>query len=62
MGDAITIGASFSGSPPLAPLCLLLPFPALRSYMGYRWYDEQGTTPEWPFGHGLSYATFSYSG
>jgi len=29
--------------------------------MGYRWYDAQGTSPQWPFGHGLSYSTFNYS-
>jgi beta-glucosidase len=29
--------------------------------MGYRWYDAQGTKPEWPFGHGLSYSVFTYS-
>ena len=29
--------------------------------MGYRWYDSQGTKPQWVFGHGLSYSTFSYS-
>ena len=30
--------------------------------MGYRWYDAQGTSPQWAFGHGLSYSTFAYSG
>jgi beta-glucosidase len=30
-------------------------------FMGYRWFDKQGLTPLFPFGHGLSYATFAYS-
>jgi len=29
--------------------------------MGYRWYDAQKTEPQWVFGHGLSYSTFTYS-
>ena len=32
---------------------------ALR--IGYRWYDDQGITPRYPFGFGLSYTTFSIS-
>jgi beta-glucosidase len=28
---------------------------------GYRWYDQMKYTPQYAFGHGLSYTTFSYS-
>jgi hypothetical protein len=28
--------------------------------MGYRWYDSQGNKPQWVFGHGLSFSTFTY--
>ena len=31
-------------------------------YVGYRWYDQQHLTPLYPFGYGLSYSRFGYSG
>jgi beta-glucosidase len=31
-------------------------------YVGYRWFDQQKLEPLFPFGYGLSYSKFEYSG
>jgi beta-glucosidase len=34
---------------------------AMDYYLGYRYVDKNGLTPVFPFGHGLSYSSFSFS-
>ena len=34
---------------------------AEEDLVGYRWYDNKGMSPAYPFGFGLSYAQFQYS-
>ncbi|MBC7526970.1 MAG: glycoside hydrolase family 3 C-terminal domain-containing protein [Chthonomonadaceae bacterium] len=57
---------AFPGAPPNAPKFPMLPpfdIPYTEGLkVGYKWYDAENKTPLFPFGHGLSYATFAYSG
>jgi len=63
----VTFPASVSDLPHpaiAAPPDSSTPFPVDYSegfLVGYKWYDAKGITPQFPFGFGLSYTTFSFS-
>lgn len=61
---------SFPASPSDAPTAAPERYPGVKGievyaeslFVGYRWYDEHGVAPRYPFGHGGSYTSFAYSG
>jgi beta-glucosidase len=63
----ITFPASVSQLPrPVIPGSNSASTPFTENYsegllVGYKWYDSNGYTPEFPFGFGLSYTTFQFS-
>jgi beta-glucosidase len=64
----ITFPASLNQLPhPLIPGSNSARVPFTTGYsegllVGYKWYDANGYTPAFPFGFGLSYTTFQFSG
>jgi beta-glucosidase len=48
--------------PPWSPNPVHAPHYIEDLQMGYRWYEANGVRPRFPFGFGLSYTTFAYSG
>jgi beta-glucosidase len=72
-GDADPSGRlpmTFPASPDQGPGADAMTYPGVNGkaefregvLVGYRWYDQHQQTPLFPFGFGLSYTTFQYSG
>jgi beta-glucosidase len=72
LGKLLFGTANFSGKLPItwAPLDQYPPFSGnggdpnttlMDYYLGYRWFDTQGKTATYAYGHGLSYTTYEYS-
>ncbi len=61
---------TFPASPTAEPASSVAEFPGIDADVsfgtgldiGYRWYQDSGVTPLFPFGFGLSYTTFALSG
>jgi beta-glucosidase len=75
LGEILTGKVSPSGKLPISYAKRVEDTPAFGHYpgsngkvdyaegilVGYRWFDTKGVAPLFPFGHGLSYTTFSYA-
>jgi beta-glucosidase len=70
-GDADPCGRlplTFPATPDQGPITRVEQYPGVDDeaqydegiYVGYRWYDQHGQQPLFPFGHGLSYGEFEY--
>jgi beta-glucosidase len=70
LGKLIFGKANFSGKLPFTWPNSLDELPAFNTglvnafdyYVGYRYWDKAGQTPLYPFGHGLSYTKYEYTG
>jgi Beta-glucosidase-related glycosidases len=69
LGQLLFGKANFSGKLPISWPAQLSDLPAFNPgtatpmdyYVGYRYYDNSGKTPLFPFGYGMSYTQFAYS-
>lgn len=69
MGELLFGKKNFSGKLPISWPKSLSDFPTFNAgtatpmdyYLGYRYFDNKGTTPLYAFGYGLSYTKFDYS-
>jgi beta-glucosidase len=69
LGQLLFGDVNFSGKLPITWGASLAQYPTFNAGMtttmdfdiGYRRFDRMATTPQFPIGHGLSYATFEYS-
>ena len=69
LGQLLFGKQNFSGKLPISWPKALTDLPAFDGgatttmdyYLGYRYFDNAGKTPLYPFGYGMSYSTFSYS-
>jgi beta-glucosidase len=69
MGQLLFGDANFSGKLPISWPKNLTDLPTFNAgttttmdyYLGYRYFDNKGIAPLFPFGYGMSYTTFEYS-
>jgi beta-glucosidase len=69
MGELVFGKKNFSGKLPISWPSSLDDLPTFNGgaatqmdyYLGYRYYDNAGKTPKYPFGYGLSYTEYAYS-
>jgi len=64
-GPPTAVSPAANGGTPTGGRGGMAPFDITYSeglQVGYKWFDAQNKIPLFPFGHGLSYSTFAYSG
>jgi len=54
----ITFGKTLEQYPPFDPKAREV---KMEYYLGYKWFEHNGSEPRFPFGYGLSYTSYKYS-